>query len=293
MFRQQKTSRQRTVRWALSLAIAAATLAGPAQAQPLSSLSHIHGIAVPADPADGLYLATHNGFFLATSDGNAELVAPITDDFMALTPDPSDSRVLYASGHPRGGGNLGLLKSDDGGHSWNRVSTGLNGPVDFHALTISPVDPQRIYGMFRGLQVSRDGGQSWSMGTLPAGVRALAGSSLSADTLYAATDKGLKISPDGGQRWRPAMMMQLPATLAHVAADGQAYTFLVGKGLMSVQESERGWQPLFNGFGEAIPVQITSDRSNPQRLFMLDHLGQLWRSGDGGHAWQPFVGGGN
>tara|TARA_R110002020_G_scaffold67188_9_gene176681 strand:- start:1547 stop:1669 length:123 start_codon:yes stop_codon:yes gene_type:complete len=31
-----------------------------------------------------------------------------------------------------------------------QVSPGVNGPVDFHQLTVSPADPARVYGAYAG-----------------------------------------------------------------------------------------------------------------------------------------------
>jgi photosystem II stability/assembly factor-like uncharacterized protein len=144
--------------------------------------------------------------------------------------------------------------------------------------------------MYRGLQISNDGGKSWKHGgKLPKQTHALGASSQAVDTLYAATGNGLKLSKDGGNSWRSAMMMRLPASIIHVAADGHAYTFLVGKGLMKLKEPGLGWKTIFNGFGDAIPRHLTSDVNDPSRLYTLDNKGHLWRSQDAGQSWQPFV----
>src|SRR3546814_5804623 len=65
---------------------------------------------------------------------------------MGFTPHPADPEVLYASGHPAGGGNLGFIVSRDGGQSWAKLSDGAGGPDDFHQMDISKADPQVIYG---------------------------------------------------------------------------------------------------------------------------------------------------
>src|SRR5436309_15783810 len=71
----------------------------------LSGQTHFHGLAI--DPADSsrLLLATHRGFYSVTSDGTARRISENTDDLMGFMPNPHDSRLLYASGHPAGGGN--------------------------------------------------------------------------------------------------------------------------------------------------------------------------------------------
>jgi photosystem II stability/assembly factor-like uncharacterized protein len=129
----------------------------------LSKETHFHGIAVdPSDPSR-LYLATHHGLFLTSPDGTATRISDNANDYMGFTPHPTDSSLLYASGHPAGGGNMGVILSEDGGKTWQQLSPGAQGPVDFHAMTISRADPNVIYGLYvhgGGIQVSRDGGKT-------------------------------------------------------------------------------------------------------------------------------------
>lgn len=86
----------------------------PADRMPLAELrarTHIHDIAVdPKDPAR-IYLATHHGVFLVLLDAPAMRVPNNSNDYMGYTPHPVDPAILYASGHPVGGGNLGFIVS--------------------------------------------------------------------------------------------------------------------------------------------------------------------------------------
>jgi photosystem II stability/assembly factor-like uncharacterized protein len=169
----------------------------------LDKQTHYHGLAVdPADPSR-LYLATHHGFYLVGADGMASRLSEV-QDFMGFTPHPTDPSILYASGHSSSGGNLGFLMSADGGANWTQISPGLDGPVDFHQLDVSPADPRVIYGVYKGFQVSCDGGKTWSMaGPAPQGLIALAASARSPDRIYAATKSGLAYSEDAGATWQP------------------------------------------------------------------------------------------
>jgi len=115
----------------------------------LDRLEHIHGLAVDREQPGRLYLATHSGLFLASTDGSAERVGDTTHDLMSFEALPGAGGFL-ASGHPPGVGNLGVLRSRDRGRSWEHLSDGADGPVDFHALTVSRADPQTIYGLYKG-----------------------------------------------------------------------------------------------------------------------------------------------
>ena len=127
-------------------AIAAASTGSAAGAEAVSvsqlkEHTHIHGLAVDRQDPEKLLIATHHGLFRSGPDGKAELISPV-QDFMGFTPDPSDPKTLYASGHPAGGGNLGFIASTDNGVTWEQVAPGADGPVDFHQMTVSPADPK-------------------------------------------------------------------------------------------------------------------------------------------------------
>ena len=257
----------------------------------LAKETHFHGIAVDAKDASRIYLATHHGLFLVRPDGRAERISRTRDDFMGFTPHPSDPSVLFASGHPAGGGNLGFITSTDGGVSWRKLSDGLGGPVDFHNMDVSAADPQVIYGTYRDLQKSTDGGRSWTrVGPPPDGLIALAASSRNSDTLYAATQRGLLRSADGGKSWSAAHLLQRPATTVHVTRDGTVYAFLVGTGLIRAAEKDLGWQVVGNGFAGAYVLHLAVAPGDDRRVYAVtfdpETRGQgVLASGDGGKSW--------
>lgn len=107
---------------ALVLATIVVMARRPDAAEPLSVTeltrqTHVHGLAVDRADPSRLYLATHHGLYAIGQDGTATLVSEDRNDYMGFTPHPSDVTTLYASGHPAGGGNLGVLASKDGGRT--------------------------------------------------------------------------------------------------------------------------------------------------------------------------------
>lgn len=258
----------------------------------LTGETHFHGIAAdPRDP-DRLYLATHHGLFVVSPDGKAQQVSDSRDDFMGFTPHPSDLDVLYASGHPAGGGNLGFIVSRDGGKSWSKLADGAGGPVDFHQMDVSKADPAVVYGVFGDLQRSTDGGRSWTVvGPAPEGLIALAASSTDVDRLYAATRGGLKVSTDGGRQWRPAHLLRTPATAVHVMSDGTVYAFIVGTGLVRAPEPGFQWATIGNGFGDAYVLHLAAvPDGDMHRLYAVTldpgtRAQALHVSRDGGRSW--------
>ena len=264
----------------------------PASAETLDVLAgktHYHGIAFARSGSATLLLASHHGLFALAKDGEATRVSPV-HDYMGFSPDPVDPLSFYASGHPAGGGNSGFLKTTDGGARWKQLSPGVGGPVDFHQMDVSPADPKTIYGSYGELQISRDGGQNWTVaGTPPKGLIALAASGLKADQLYAATKQGLFVSADAGASWQPLKFEGEVVSTVKVGPDGSLYAFVLGRGFMKASESKPdAWDVLSNGFAEAIPLHIAIDPANPNHLALTTQENAVLESIDGGATWAPF-----
>jgi photosystem II stability/assembly factor-like uncharacterized protein len=264
--------------------------------QALSEHTHFHGIAVdPSDPAR-LYLATHHGLYAVGPDGSATRLSPV-QDFMGFTPHPTSPSILYASGHPASGGNLGFIVSEDAGESWRQLAEGVGGPVDFHQMDVSPADPKTIYGAYAGnLQMSRDGGHTWEVvGPAPEGLIDLAASSKEPSTLYAATQGGLLKSEDGGRSWQDAYRLRQPATMVHVTPDGAVFAFVVGAGLIETMEPTLSWQTVSkDGFGGIYALHFAVDPTSRSRLYAISFDPQsqeqaVLASDDAGKTWAPLA----
>ncbi|MBM3509397.1 MAG: hypothetical protein FJX61_04555 [Alphaproteobacteria bacterium] len=128
----------------------------------LARATHFHGLAVDAADPTRVYLATHHGLYAVGADGTARAVSKDRHDFMGFAAHPTEPDVLFSSGHPAHGGNLGFMVSTDRGVTWRKRADGVGGPVDFHQMDVSKADPRVVYGVHDGLQVSRDGGKTWA-----------------------------------------------------------------------------------------------------------------------------------
>jgi photosystem II stability/assembly factor-like uncharacterized protein len=297
----------RTLTFSVPLALGIAATGGllttcfPAEAATtvyeLAQVTHFHGLAVDAADTSRLYLATHHGLFvIETKDGTVYPSSDIRHDLMGFTSDPGDPSILYASGHPAGGGNLGFIASEDGGKSWRQLAEGAGGPADFHQLAVSATDPRTFYGAYRGqLQVSPDGGRTWEVvGLTPEGLIDLAASSKEPGRLYAATQSGLLTSGDGGQVWQAAYRQGQPATMVHVAPGGLAYAFVVGAGLIAAAEPELRWHSVSeNGFGADYVLHLAVDPAHDTKLYAITFNPQtntqaVLASTDAGKTWAPL-----
>jgi hypothetical protein len=159
-------------------------------------ISHVHGLVVDAEGS--VRAGTHDGVRAIGTDGTVTAVGP-QDDLMGMTGLPGTMR-LVSSGHPGPGSPLpnpvGLIRSDDGGATWESVS--LAGQIDFHALAVTE---EMIVGFdgVTGLVTSTDGGATWQQGAPMAAV------SLAAvgDEVWATTPEGVMHSTDRGASFDP------------------------------------------------------------------------------------------
>jgi hypothetical protein len=240
---------------------------------PLSKLktnTHFHGIAFGPVAGSPAYLATHHGFFTLSADGLATRVSTDRNDYMGFTPHPKRLGVLFASGHPLGGGNMGFIVSRDAGRTWRQLSPGARGPVDFHQMDVSKANPKVIYGAFGGLQASVDDGKTWKISApLPAGLIDLSASAIDSNRIYAATKGGLLYSTDGGENWRPGHKSRSATTLVQTDHKGGLYTFIIGLGLLRSIESDLSWKLVSSNFGDRYLLHLAVDPNASQHLYAV------------------------
>lgn len=169
-----------------------------------ATMPHVHAIVAAPDD-DGFLLGTHDGLYAATADGKlGDRVGRFSFDAMGLTAVGGD---LFASGHPGtstppelGTGNLGLIRSGDGGDSWE--PTAFTGDKDFHVLTAGP--DRTLYAQATNSAVvlaSTDSGVTWT----PTGATLLIfGLAVdAAGQIIATTPDGPQISTDRGATFTP------------------------------------------------------------------------------------------
>ncbi len=120
----------------------------------------------------GLYYTGDGGETWHQALGNTEWTGA-TD----VVIDPRNPDRIYAATWDRhrtvaalmgGGPGSGIWKSEDGGESWKRLSTGLpDGPLGKIALAVSPQQPDIVYATIEtirrdgGVWMSEDRGESW------------------------------------------------------------------------------------------------------------------------------------
>lgn len=279
-------------RLALLSALAIAVEATAARAQDGATLpqllraTHVHGLALDPQAEDRVLIATHDGLFLfdlATKE--LALLGESRQDFMGFSVDPSGT--FFGSGHPETGGNSGVIASSDRGVNWTLLSEGVDGPVDFHQLTVSPADSARLYGAFaRAIQHSSDAGATWEVvGAAPDGLIDLTASALDPEIVYAATETGLLKSGDGGRTWAPAHPAPLPVSFVETGPDDTLYAFVLGQGLMRAEEESLNWTLVSEPLGGEYILHFATDGA---RAVAATGSGALLVSEDGGASWVPL-----
>lgn len=270
-------------RWAIALSVVLAGCAADPSAEVAADDPgpvHIHGVAPDPDAPDVLVVATHTGLY-RVSDGDAERVGDAYHDLMGFT--VADDGTFYASGHPDlqsdhlrtedGSPHLGLVRSTDGGRSWESVS--LLGEVDFHALTIAGSTILGGDATSGRILASDDDGRTWEeRGRLD--LLSVAADPDDPQLMVGSTADGLANSDDGGQRWEP-LPDTAPGTLA---ADEDGFVVARADGTVADSQDLTTWTE--RGRLPGTPVAL--DASQGRLHAAVDGHG-VFTSTDRGETW--------
>ncbi|MEK7612249.1 MAG: hypothetical protein AAB407_02825 [Patescibacteria group bacterium] len=260
---------------------------------PEQSISHGHGLTVDIADPNKLYIATHHGLLVLMNEKDLYRVGTSKDDYMGFSLHPSEANIFFSSGHPARGGNLGVQKSEDGGLTWEKISNGVNGPVDFHEMAISPINPQLMYGYFEGtLQRSIDGGNAWEIvetTNLPQPIGFIFDPK-DEKKLYALTIYGTSLSTDQGETWEnvfPELYQGITTTFAINPSDPlKMIGFSRKKGILVTEDGGSIWRSIvIESFSTDFPIYITYAPRDPMVVYALTKENKLYTSSDAGNTW--------
>lgn len=261
---------------------------------PVSAITHGHGLAVDIADPSRLYIATHHGLLMLQNDKDLFRIGRSQDDYMGFSPHPTDPKALFSSGHPRTGGNIGVQRSDDGGVTWQRITSGVNGPVDFHAMAISPANPNLMYGWYQGaLQRSQDGGNNWEVVTrnIPQIIQLIADPK-DENTIYATTPQGLLVSTNKGADWANAADALQNGAVVALAINPQdsakMLSFSQQLGLARSADSGKTWEKIDETFGGETVLFIAIDKQQPDTVYTLTESNAIYKSTDRGNSWNKI-----
>lgn len=272
---------------------AGASAAHPESSEVTEVVSHVH--ALDLDETTGfVHVATHTGLLVAPLPHDGETVSeatPLGDwrgDAMGFV------RVgdrLYVSGHPAHDEDappvIGLRASDLTGEEWTTI--GLDGEVDFHALTAGGTS--KAEALLAGLDsvsgrvlVSPDDGEGWQEGAT-LGARSLAFNA-DASTLFATSARGLLASTDRGRTFSP--VVDAPDLVLLAASPVGATTFLMAgvdlDGVLHLSADGLTWEVA----GE-LPFLPEAIAVGEQGALAIADTREVAHSVDRGATWNTIV----
>lgn len=191
-----------------------------------------------------------------------------------------------------------LCRSDDGGKSWSVVNRSANvapRPFYYADISLDPENENRLYSLHSNLQVSEDGGKTFS--TLGGGSRvhsdhhALWIHPEDGSFLVDGNDGGVAISRDRGTTWRFVDNLPL-AQFYHINVDMETPYNVYGgmqdngswRGPSEVWENWgiRNWHWTEVGFGDGFATLV--DASDPDYGYAMSQGGYLirfnWKTGE-------------
>jgi photosystem II stability/assembly factor-like uncharacterized protein len=223
-----------------------------------------------ANPEAG-YLGLSPQFLLRSTDDGATWTSPFgsPDAFPwanNLVADPSRPGTWYLA-YPGG-----VLKTRDGGASWEDARRGLRFPEFVYTIAIAPSNPDALYS------IGWDTFPLCSSGNCPRVV--------------------LFRSVDGAAQWRRARVpgLEHPQLLSSLAVDAKDPSTVYaggGAGLFKSTDGGAKWAKTGSGLRGGI-VDLAADPFAANTLLAsiwVDHGRKVFRSVDGGTAWRATAGG--
>ena len=251
--------------------------------------------SIAVDPKDGtLMLGTGLGLFrVEPGSRKAQRVVGELQTPDASGPVSSNLVVRYAragellgSGHPEGGGsglpeNLGLMRSTDAGATWEPVSE--LGEADFHVLQVVGDHILAVRVEDENVEVSRDAGQTFEVGTPPGVPVDAAFNPADPDQVVVTTQQGVYSSADAGKTWRQRDVVP-SEQLAWLSAKS-LYRSDPGGAIKVSEDNGETWQ-------ERGSVGLSvNELSFDEKGALLASVpgGEVKRSNDGGATWRRLV----
>ena len=212
--------------------------------------------AIAIDPANsqkiivgsvgGLYTSEDGGRSWNKADGALQAMSPCV---LSVAIDPSNPDMIYA-------GTLGndLLKSSDGGKSWNPVQVTPETKT-VASIAVHPFDSNVIYaGTTNAVFKTTDAGATWKkLEQKPEIAESLAVDQVNPDNVYMGTSKGLYKSTDGGKTWMgigdEVFGGGLVRAVAVSPSDSNAVYAATPKGVFGSPDRGASWQNLSEGVG--------------------------------------------
>lgn len=265
---------------------------------------HVHALFRLPDKT--LLMGTHHGVFKSSDDGKTFIKVDMkgdinSDDFMNFAYDQTN-KILYAGGH-----DVGVVKSTDDGTTWTKTDNGIKGS-DIHALTINPLDNNRLYAFSvdNGVFGTKDGAKNWYriddgptnpsvrafgyMGTPSAMDRSMkTDKTTNIGYLWAGTSGGLYSSFACFCGWTKTNGISDNATIYTLAPDPvNKSTMFAGTkdGIYKTTDEGKTFNKVSSDITDV--AAITFDFDNPKVLYAAMSGGAVYKSEDNGNSWNKI-----
>ncbi|MBS1488684.1 MAG: T9SS type A sorting domain-containing protein [Bacteroidetes bacterium] len=139
-----------------------------------SAFNSVNRIIVNPNDATNVLAATNNGIYLSTNQGSSwtKVFTGVVQDLRAT---PGNFSIIYAAQY-----GVGVLKSIDGGQTWNLSNTGMS-PSGRVEIAVSPANANNIIASAEGslsggnsdLYFSANAGSTWSLVSMKLSGKAL------------------------------------------------------------------------------------------------------------------------
>jgi photosystem II stability/assembly factor-like uncharacterized protein len=264
-------------------------------------------LAIDLNNSSNIYAGTLNGSVFKSTDAGANWVASSNglslSHVYALEIDRANSNIIYA------GGTGGLFKSTNGGANWLSLQNGVitntcasnnSSPpaVTARSVAIDPGNTNTIYaGTECALYKSMDGGAHWTIanqGLGPLSVLSLAINPSDTAIIYAGTLRGgVFKSVDDAAHWTLSSKGLRRADIQSLAVDPKnsfiVYAGTFG-GLYKSTNAGDSWTiilPIAFNISNRLTALVI-DPSNTSIIYALSDPGGMFKSTDGGIAWQQI-----
>jgi photosystem II stability/assembly factor-like uncharacterized protein len=241
-------------------------------------------LAVDPSSPGRVYAGTAGGFVYRSDDAGATFAptgASAGDAFVF-------SLVVTASGQVLAGTLDGVRRSLNGGASWSAVVTGTGRVLD---LATDPADPAHVMGAAgdAGLLESTDGGASFSLRALGAGVLSVAASPGEPGTVLLGTERaGVLATSDGGLTRTPrfeGMSVFVDAIAVDPSATQTLFAGTIFNGVYRSRDHAESWEPV--GLeGRVVPSLLVPRIPGNPILAGTDD--GVFASQDGGDSWFKY-----
>jgi photosystem II stability/assembly factor-like uncharacterized protein len=260
---------------------------------PAAEITHGHGLGLDPTDSTKLYIATHHGLYVLKDEKNLFAVGQDGNDYMGFSPDLNKTGRFFASGHPISGGNIGFQMSEDGGFTWKTISDGIDGPVDFHAMTVSPASSNLVYGWYRGaVQRSTDAGKTWQKFPNKFIIVNFAADPNDENIIYAASPQGLFVSNNKGQDWTSLLDPLQGGFISTVGIDPHNSKDLLAfsdkMGLINSTDSGTTWKKIDANFSGETPLYIVRSKQTLNLGYFITEKNSIYKTTDNGFTWKKI-----